>query len=453
MGAVIISIGEAIAGEKGRYISGLIIAFASLFLFLSLVRMKRLSVKRVLLVMLVALIFAVLMVPKSVGFWGSTTYIIKTHWLDATDVGISAPDISPVGPKILLGVIIVSIVGYGVLVWRVLAPSNRFYTFVDEGTAKIVLKGGKFSKALIQWEGYTLNRDTWDVVPDGKVIKEKKWKEPFHLFGGLRFYGLWPLWDIGYYRLRWWDYQLTERATREPKFHEEYLDYVLLKPDVYWTKIGNAETKVPEERIPVDVDFLVTMRVINPYKVIFRAPISWVENVMNRLEVKFRTLIATKSFDELSRLKADKHALWQEFVNDPFVKNTLKREWGVQIDVGGIEIRDINMTKEYQDALAAQRRQQLEAAGRASETVGTVVEMLAQLRGKTVEQIKQEIDTSPDLQAKAWELANDLIVRKLGIEGKSYLDVRVQGGNVLDQILLNALAAFKRMPPGGSSSP
>jgi len=41
-------------------------------------------------------------------------------------------------------------------------------------------------------------------------------------------------------------------------------------------------------------------------------------------------------------------------------------------------------------------------------------------------------------------------VRKLGIEGRSYLDVRVDGAEGLERLLLNVLAVWQRMPMGAT---
>lgn len=329
------------------------------------------------------------------------------------------------------------------LIWFWLAPQNYFFTFVKESTAKIVVRGDAFSRALIQWKGYTFN-DKWDVVPS-------RGRERWHPLGGLRFYGIWPIWDILIYTLRWHDLQRTGGGEVEtPVFHEEVLDYVLLRPDVYWTKVLRAETG-GEERIPLDVEFLTTMKVVNPYKVIFVAPISWVENVLLRLAPIYRGLIASKSLDELLALKGKGEQIQDALMRDGkfnLIKDVLEQEWGIKIEENGIQIKDIDLPKDYQDAAAAQRRQQLEAGGRAAEAIGTVISMMAQARGKTEEEIKKEINRNKTMRREFLDLAKDLAVRKLGIEGRSYLDIRVQGAKGLERMILNSLAAWQRMPGG-----
>lgn len=254
---------------------------------------------------------------------------------------------------------------FSTLVWSFLAPSNRFFTFVKEGTAKIIVRGDKFEKALIQWEGYTFDYEK-SGVKKWKVVEEE---EPRHLFGGLRWYGFWPLLDVGFYHLRWWDLQLTEEGREKIQFHEEDLDYVLLKSDVYWAKIENAETK---DRIPIDAEFLVTMRVINPYKVIYVAPINWTENAMTRLSALFRSYVAGKKLDELLKAKEDSQAICKELKKKDLIRRILEEEWGIQIEKGGIQLRDVALSPEYQKAAAAQEAEGMKAEGvkRWMETVG-----------------------------------------------------------------------------------
>lgn len=344
------------------------------------------------------------------------------------------------------GVITISIVFpviLGLTIWFVLAPKNYFFTFAKESTAKIVVKGDKFDKCIIQWEGYTLDHG-WNVIEG---------EEPWHPFGGFRFYGLWPIWDIFIYRLRWHDVQRTgDTAFEKPEFHDEIIDYVLLRPDVYWVKIFKAETGGAgvRERIPVDVEFLTTMRVVNPYKATFVAPIGWVENVMLRLIPVYRGLVADKSVDELLAFKGHGEEFWRYLKEKEaftgLIKGVFEDQWGVRIEENGVQIKNIDLPDEYQDAAAEQKKQELKAAGRAAEAVGSVIAMLAHARGKSVEKIRAEIDGSPEMRQEFMNLAKDLVVRKLGIEGKSYLDIRVEGAKGFERMLLNALAAWQRMP-------
>lgn len=343
-------------------------------------------------------------------------------------------------------ILIVGLLAAFLIVWFLLAPANIIWNFVSEGTAKIAVRGDSFVNAFIQWMGHTLDID-WNVIPEDATHKE-----PWHI-GGLRFNGV-PLMDIIYsYKLRWKSVRLASEGKNKEgevvKFHEEVLDYVPLRPEVYFTKIVAAET-IPPERIPLDIEFLVTMRVTNPYKVLFVAPYNWVENVLIRLNALFRDWTGTKTLDEILKVKEDPARLWREIGENELIQKTLDKEWGVLVEKNGIQIRKVDMPPEYQEAAAKEKKQKLEAAGRAAETVGTVLAMMAHSRGISIEDIQKEIQGDLTKQKEFLGIAKDLVTRKIGIEGGSYLDIRVQGAEGLERMFLNALSAWQRMPKGKS---
>ena len=87
---------------------------------------------------------------------------------------------------LLLGLVATILYSYYALYFK-LAPNNVLWTFVKEGTAKIVTKNGKVHKILIQYKGKVLNKD-WEIVD---VDGEEK-----HLFGGLRWLGIFPVYQV-----------------------------------------------------------------------------------------------------------------------------------------------------------------------------------------------------------------------------------------------------------------
>ena len=89
-----------------------------------------------------------------------------------------------------------------------------------------------------------------------------------------------------------------------------------------------------------------------------------------------------------------------------------------------------------------------EAERRAFATVGSVVEMMAKAQGKTLEKVQKEIQKDESQKKVFLELSQDLVKRSIAIEGKSFLDIRVQGAQGLEKALLNLLAAWQRMPRG-----
>jgi hypothetical protein len=313
------------------------------------------------------------------------------------------------------------------------------FTKVEEGTAKAIVRLGGFKKIVMVWSGYELD-EGWNVKPVSEIGKK------LHLPGGLRFVGFWPFDKVYTYKFRWRGIEILE-AKEKVEFREKTIDYILLKPDVYWTKIEAAET-VPPERIPLDVEFLVTARVLNPYKALFKAPPNWLENILSRLNALFRDWVGTKKLDDILAIRKESQKLWQELGNTDLIQKVFKEEWGILIEENGIQIRDVTLPREYAEAAAREKQMDLEARGVAAETVGSVIAMMAKARNKKPEEIQQEIDRDKNMKKEFLNLAKDLIVRKMGIDGRAYVDIRVQGAEGIERMLLNALAAWQRIPRG-----
>lgn len=322
------------------------------------------------------------------------------------------------------------------------------FTKVSEGTAKVVVRLGGFKKAVMAWKSYEFDKD-WNVVAGKK-----------RHFGGLRFVGIWPFDKVYKYPFRWRGIELVE-GREEVKFHERTIDYIFLKPDVYWTEIKAAETGGPPEkpeRIPLDLQFLVTMRVINPYKTLFRAPPNWLENVITRLNALFRDWVGTKTLDEILTIRKEPEKLWGEFKEEPLIK-MFSDEWGVQIEANGIQIRDVAIAEPYRGA-AARRRQleleaearktrfEIEARARAAEVMGTVIESVATAEGKSSKEVEKEFQRNPETFYRTHKILIDNIMTKLSMEERAYLRIETPRATGALGDFLSLIAAWKRMPPG-----
>jgi len=318
-------------------------------------------------------------------------------------------------------------------------------TIVDESTAQIAMRLGAIKDCFIQWEGFHLD-DEWNVV-EGKSLfglKTIHFRGMEIKLGGLRIVGIRGLDTIYKYQLRWQDLHLQEGGKEVVVYHEKVINYVPLRRDTYWAKIFNAETMAKEERLNIDVEFLITMKVVNPYRVIFKSPYNWVENVISNLNAVFIGYVGGQTLDQLLTKKGSSDILI-EIKDDAFVA-VLKKEWGVEIEA--IRIRDIGLPPDIQKAAAAKREQEMIAAGRAAETVGTVLQMMAQSSGKKLEEIQQEIRDDPEMRKKFLDMAEDLVERKIAIEGNSFVDVRVKGSQGLEQSLLNLVSVWGMMSKG-----
>jgi regulator of protease activity HflC (stomatin/prohibitin superfamily) len=389
--------------------------------------------------------------------WGNDV-LTMSHWMIST-WGI-------VLYSIFGGLFILCFLGY--LIWFVLAPSNYFFTFVKEGTAKIIVIGDAFSHILIQWRGRTFRYDLsgkerWmvvdeflkeniikDVLDEGgasayKKITKRTIREPRHI-GGLRWVGLWPFYKVYTYDLRWHDIHKVKDG-EEPVFHDEKnLDYVLLRQDIYWTKLPAAETK-PGERIPVDAEFLIKMRVTNPYKAIFDSPIGWVENIINLLTPVLRGVIGNNDLDYLISLKGGEK-FWNELVVlDDFksIPKEVKEKWGIEIML--VQVKNIGMGTEYQEALSIEKKMGLEAKGRANELAMSIMESYKIMTGKTEEQIRGEINDSRT-SSNVLEEMTKLVRQKLAMEHRLYLEINAGESTGLEELIIKSIATYLRMPTG-----
>jgi hypothetical protein len=350
--------------------------------------------------------------------------------------------------------IAIGLVGILLVIYFVLAPRNLWFTFVEEGKAKVVVrgstsvkektpegkvlkitKGGQFRRVLIQWKGYTFDK-RWNVI---------KGKER-HLLGGLRFFGFWPLDQIYTYTFQWSGVTEGGEIQHHPK---EKLDYILLKDDVYWAKVEDAEDI---DLLPLDVEVILTLRVANPNKALFAVQ-NWIETIVNRTKPAVRDSMTLDSFREMIKdPKAIEEAVYTRLKERGLLAE-FRNRYG--IDFRQCEVKKINPMEKFREETLKKWLGQREAEARATATVGTLIEMVAEETGMSREEIQKELKEKPKefvgKYEKVWERNWDLIYRRMAIDGGSFLDVRVAGAAGIERMILNALALWKRTPSGKSS--
>lgn len=199
-----------------------------------------------------------------------------------------------VGLMIVIAVLILIVAGITFL-YTYLAPRNLFFTSISEGTSKQIMVGtGKdaaFVKSVMRYKGHYLDED-WNVVPpdcpapdlsERVYVKEKSLIEK--LFPGLAFVG-WP----GIYHVYKYKFSWSSRTQKgEVKTNDEEIDQIYVKSDVYYAEVKDAE--VGNSMVPVDIKLLLTVKIINPYKALFKVE-KWLEYLLNRVEVPIRDYVA-----------------------------------------------------------------------------------------------------------------------------------------------------------------
>ncbi len=276
-----------------------------------------------------------------------------------------------VGSWLTAALTLVMLVAIGILILS-LARLNIFFTIVEEGTAKAIMKMGGFHRIIIQYKGKILD-DNGNVV-DG-------YEE--HLFGGLRWLGIPFIYSLYKYQFRW---KSLRAQSGEIIPNDKHIDYIMLKHDVYVAEIKNAECK---GMIPLDITLLITARCVNPYRALFVAQ-DWMEMLINRSEALFRQYVSEYQFEELIKEKQKAGGrLWERMEEAGFVgdEGLFLKEYGIEIK--GIEMRDINPAGEskkiYEENATKQWLAEKEAArirtlaeaekDRIKEVYGAVIEL------------------------------------------------------------------------------
>lgn len=246
---------------------------------------------------------------------------------------------------LIMLIVLGATITFPLVAYFILAPRNLWFTFVKEGTAKFIVRGDKLERVLIQWRGYTLDLETWDVIEG----------EERHIFGGFRYYGFWPLFDVHIYSFQWTGVAEDGTIVAHPR---EDLDYILLKEDVYYFKVKNAEDKT---LLPLDIEVIFTAKVVNPYKARFRIQ-NWLEAVINRMAPAVRDAVTKETYQQLIKRK---EAIGSE-IYDKLGELLGEFKEGYGIDVLNLAIKDINPSDEaYREAtlkkwLAKREREAIE---------------------------------------------------------------------------------------------
>lgn len=270
-----------------------------------------------------------------------------------------------------------------------LALNNIFFAFVREGTAKAIRKFGEFQRIILSYKGYVLDEE-WDVKSVGKVGEVKAGDialrpKGFHI-GGLYWVGIPFIHDVHRYRFRWTSFAQKEeggKLAQETVTHYEEIDYVLLQDDIYYTFIREAEAK---GMVPVDLELLLTIRVVNPYKALFRVQ-EWLEMTQNLLMPALREFAGTRTYEELVKVRSQTEREQDIILALGGVGSYIEKDYGVRVKHA--RLKDVNPSGErakvYEEAATKEWQAQKEAerikvladaeAGRVAKEFGAVKDL------------------------------------------------------------------------------
>jgi hypothetical protein len=155
--------------------------------------------------------------------------------------------------------------------------------------------------------------------------------------------------------------------------------------------------------------------------------------------------VTTCSIDLLLQLKGE--SFWELLKGAKVIEETLKK-WGVVLADKGIEIREIGLPPEYQKAAAAKRAEELRAAGRAEEIIGTVISAVATAEGREKPEVQAEFRADPEAFYRKHQCIIDNTITKLSMEERAYLRIETPGAKGGLGDILRLIAAWQRMPIG-----
>lgn len=175
----------------------------------------------------------------------------------------------------------------------ILAKKDIFFTFVEEATAKAIMKFNGFHKIVMQYENCGLD-DEWNII----LCSPEKPKRRT-LLGGLKWIGIPGIYSVHEYKFTWARIKSQKEEKEQIERTTENIKHIFVKDYVYLGEVKGAETK---SLVPLDITFLITIRVVNPYKALFRIH-DWVNAVISRIEAYFRQFVSQTEYETLIEQK------------------------------------------------------------------------------------------------------------------------------------------------------
>lgn len=271
---------------------------------------------------------------------------------------------------------------------RFLAERDIFFTLVEEGSAKAIMRGEEFRRLVLAYRGFTFDKN-WEVVPKPEITPAtsflRQWFEK--RLGGIRWLG-WPFLDTVYeYNFRWTVLRESKASDKEDGFVDQRelpskkwvvafskrIDYIYLRDAVYYDELIGSETA---ELMPIDIFMLLPIRVLNPYKALFRVH-KWLDATQDLIKPIIRSWAAMTSY---KRIIQKKEVAQREFDNFLISKHGEGEEQSKSIgdylfDTYGVRVKritfeDVVPPQKYSEAatnrvLAGQKKLEIETLAKA----------------------------------------------------------------------------------------
>lgn len=181
---------------------------------------------------------------------------------------------------------------------------------------------------------------------------------------------------------------------------------------------------------------------------------NWRERAVELLENAVRSYLATLTIDEaLPKRRGGYDLLIANRIpknEKAKIKEALEM-WGLQLE--RITVTDFDLDSEIVKSRneVQKRKRAVEVAEyekiiRSQETIGALIQMLAESTGKKPEDIRKEIDNDSDLKRRLRAFSEEVVTRRMSIDANALTDIRTGGGGSLEQSLLRLIAAHKVLP-------
>jgi len=404
------------------------------------------------------------------------------------------------GLFIALVVVPISVLSLFLFAYFYLAKRDISFTFMEEPSAKAVVRGGQFHKLLIAWKGHT-----YEIYKTGpKEKEEENWEIVegsglYHLIGGFRFYGIWPIDKIHGYPFEWTH---LHEGGEVKKHKKETIKSIPLSIDPYVIQcdIGGTDAIEDIDGIPMAIKLILPVRITNPYIAIFIVSRWWplvggiAKAVLKEFVGRFRykeDLINMRAGEDI-RVKQKDKGLSEKHMVDPGIDLTdvlwddikkMAKELGVTKTVGegaeeeirlygvaivrlGFRILSIDphpdlraaTTQKYvaeknAEVTVINAQAKAEAATsladqQATQSMGLVIRMLSQATGRKFEEIQKKIRENESLQCEVFALIKKLADKQVPLNYDAFFQVEVTGtggGSSASGDLLATLAVMNRM--------
>lgn len=276
------------------------------------------------------------------------------------------------------------------------------------------MRGEAFHRIIIQLKGFRINPDTWEVEQGNETYSRME------NFTGARWIGIPPFYRIHRYHFRWAiiDRQKQDDGTTKavPQHREEKnLDMILVSQAVYYGMIESAETK--EENLPVDIGFLITLRIVDPRKALFMVH-RWLDAVLDLVAQRGRQYIGTRKYFELvSEEGKEQDKGFSGGIKE--LKDHMRDNFGVEFVYADIysvafsgSTHDEYVKASTASYLADAKKTAVVTAAKAE---AEAIEAIGTARAKAIDSQREAVDKSPEAAKLVYglEMADKLGIRTI----------------------------------------